>query len=152
MSKAYSRVELDYLEAMMRQLGFTDQWIRLVMTCVRSVSFQVLLNGVPQGLISPTRGIQQGDQLSPYLFLLCTKGLSSLLLKHRLNGSLTGVSVSHRGYQLSHPFFADDSLLFGRATAGEWGNINQLLKQYELASGQKLNVSKTSIFYNLNTK
>lgn len=119
MSKAYNRVEGDYLEAMMRQLGFADQWIRLVMICVRSVSFQVLLNGVPQGLISPTRGIRQGDPLSPYLFLLCTEGLSSLLLKHRLNGSLTGVPISHKGYQLSHLFFADNSLLFCGATAGE---------------------------------
>jgi hypothetical protein len=76
------------------------------MQCVGTVSFQVLLNGVPQAMIS----------LSPYLFLLCAEGLSTLLTKASLDGRISGVPISHRGYQLSHLFFADNSLLFCRAT------------------------------------
>jgi len=58
MSKAYDWTEWAFLEAMMRSLGFADQWIRIIMQCVGTVSFQVLLNGVPQAMISLTRGLR----------------------------------------------------------------------------------------------
>jgi hypothetical protein len=59
--------------------GFADLWIALIMKCVTTVSYSVLVNGIPHGKIHPTRGIRQGDPLSPYLFLICVEGLSSLL-------------------------------------------------------------------------
>jgi hypothetical protein len=51
MSKAYDRVEWGFLEGMMRTMGFAEKWIRLIMQCVSSVTYSVLVNGVPQGLI-----------------------------------------------------------------------------------------------------
>lgn len=47
MSKTYDRVEWDYLEAIKRKLGFADRWISLIMTCVLTVRYSVLVNGVP---------------------------------------------------------------------------------------------------------
>ena len=81
MSKAYDQVEWEYLQQIMRKLGFHNKWTRLVMSCVSLVTYAVRVNGVPYGQISPTRGLRQGDPLSPYLFLIVAEGLSGLLHK-----------------------------------------------------------------------
>ena len=65
----------------MRKMGFRERWINLVMGCVKTVSYSVLVNGEPCGTIFPTRGIRQGDPLSPFLFLLYTEGLNGLIKK-----------------------------------------------------------------------
>ena len=151
MSKAYDRVEWECLQQIMRKLGFHDKWIRLVMSCVSSVTYAVRVNGVPYGHISPTRGLRQGDPLSPYLFLIVAEGLSALLHKAVQEKKLRGVAVSARGPRISHLFFADDSLIFGRATTMECNEIQRILQVYETSSGQQLNRSKTSLFFSPNT-
>jgi len=150
MSKAYDQLEWGFLEEIMRKLGFGERWIGLIMQCVQSVTYGILINGTPFGNIHPTRGLRQGDPSSSYLFLLCAEGLSALLHKAEVDGHISRVPIAAWGYKLSHLFFADESMLFCWATFPEWENVMKLLKSYELASGQKLNNCKTSIYFSRN--
>jgi hypothetical protein len=147
MSKAYDMVEWKFLEKVMRRMGFAPRWIHLIMMCVTTVKYAVVVNGNPSGCILPTRGLRQGDPISPYIFLICAEVLSSMVTVANREGSLTGVQTSKLGPRVSHLFFADDSLLFCRSSLTQWNYLTQLLQRYEAASGQRLNGNKTAIFF-----
>ncbi|RDX96987.1 putative ribonuclease H protein, partial [Mucuna pruriens] len=61
------------------EVRFTDHFCKLINSCVSSTHMQVLFNGVPIGEFSPSRGVRQGDPISPYSFVLCMKRLVYLI-------------------------------------------------------------------------
>lgn len=135
----------------MEGMGFDERWIRLIMMCVTSTHYSVLVNGIPWGDITPTQGLRQRDPLSPYLFIICAEVLSAMLKRANEDGRLMGVPTSTKGPQISHLFFVDDSLLFYRANQSQWSAMTDILQLYEGASGQEMNANKTSIFFSKNT-
>ena len=68
-SKAYDRVEWEFLEKIMLRIGFLVQWMNLTMLTVRTAFYSIIINGEPCGYVSPSRGIKQGNPLSSYHFL-----------------------------------------------------------------------------------
>jgi hypothetical protein len=102
MHKAYDRVEWISLENMMRKMRFHERWISPMMACVMSVRYQVRFNSKDTDMFTPTRELRQGDPLSPYLFLLCAEGLSSLLLYEEEVGGIDGVRVCRNAPSVSH--------------------------------------------------
>jgi len=118
-SKVYNRMEWEFLRKIMLKIGFDERWVHLAMQCVSTTSYLVLLNGEPQGLISPSKGIKQGNPLSPYPFLFCVEGLSSLLRKAVETQQVKRLMSCHDGVNISHLLFADDSLLFCQAIPTE---------------------------------
>uniref|UniRef100_A0A803QEQ4 Reverse transcriptase domain-containing protein n=1 Tax=Cannabis sativa TaxID=3483 RepID=A0A803QEQ4_CANSA len=151
MSKAYDCIKLIFLESMLCRLGFDQWWIHLLLQCVTSTRYMVTHNGRAMGSIIPTRGIRQGDPLSPYPFIICAKGLPALLKKYEHRGWLHGYKVVNGAPRVSHLLFADDSYLYSKATEDETLCVQELLGKFEEVSGQKVNHAKSSIFYSSNT-
>ena len=119
----------------MIKLGYDVRWIQLAMEIACTASYSVLINGEHKGYIIPSRGIKQGDPLSLYLFLLCAKGLSSLIRQAVAAKNLHGILSSNNGVCISHLLFVDDNFIFCQATMEECQQLLWLLRCYEEASG-----------------
>ncbi|KAK6163122.1 hypothetical protein DH2020_002963 [Rehmannia glutinosa] len=147
MSKAFDRVEWSFLIQVLAAFGFPSQFISLITTCISTSSFSFLLNGQQFGSLNPTRGIRQGDPLSPYLFILCSKVFSLILQDLQATGAIHGIAVNRNAPTISHLFFADDTLLFGHATVHEATTLQFAIGLYERASGQRINREKSGILF-----
>ncbi|XP_024014707.1 uncharacterized protein LOC112088547 [Eutrema salsugineum] len=147
MMKAYDRLEWGFLEETMRRFGFDSKWIQWIMTCVKSVSFSVQINGSPRGFIQPQRGLRQGDPLSPYLFILCAEILSHLMTQAANTRKIQGIKVSTQSPAVNHLLFADDSLFFSLANPQSGRAIKRVLNLYEKVSDQAVNLRKSAITF-----
>lgn len=150
-SKAYDRLEWRYIEGMLNKFGFDPGWIDRLMACVKSVTYSFVSNRKVFGDVRPQRGIRQGDPISPYIYILCVEGLSSMLRRNEDAGLIHGVSIARGAPRISHMLFADDCYLFFRASGIKANVIKNVLRRYENISGQAINFNKSSVMFSPNT-
>jgi hypothetical protein len=144
--KAYDHVNWDFLLYMLRRCGFGERWCSWIAHCISSMRFSVLVNGTPSGFFSSSRGIRQGDPLSPLLFVIVMEAFSKLLSITILRGFLSGFSVgsdSNGVVNISHLLFADDTLVFCGANSDYLLYLHMLLLSFEAVSGLKINLDKS---------
>ncbi|KAL0451735.1 UNVERIFIED_CONTAM: putative mitochondrial protein [Sesamum latifolium] len=149
-NKAYDIVEWYFLDRVMLRLGFHAKFVKLIMTCVSSVAFSFLFNGEKFGFLRPERVLRQGDPLSPYLFLLCAEAFSGLIRQAEMLGHLQGIAVFRHVPHISHLLFADDMLIFCKATPEVFLCVHQILINFEQASGMKINLQKSVVVFSNN--
>ena len=115
LEKAYDFMNWDYIRICLSKFGFNSHWIDLIMSCISSVSFSILVNGKPLNSFTPSRGLRQGVPLSPYIFILCLepliRRLNLISLKSKCKNQI-GIIPAAKCNRISNPFFADDCLLF----------------------------------------
>ncbi|XP_057248334.1 uncharacterized protein LOC130590283 [Beta vulgaris subsp. vulgaris] len=145
MEKAYDRLEWKYIFITLEKLGFCARWVDWLRQCITTVSFSVLVNGIPGETFVPQRGIRQGDPLSPYIFILCAEILARQLQHASLMGSRSlGVTLGHSGVRIPFLTFADDTMIFAKASEESCITIKAILDKYCNMSGQLINFHKSA--------
>lgn len=93
MEKAYDRLDWKFLEKTLHDIGLQDHLIKVIMTCITSASMKVLWNGEEGSTFQPSRGVRQGDSLSPYLIVMCMERLSHLIQAEVGNGKWNALKM-----------------------------------------------------------
>lgn len=130
LQKAYDRVNWKFIQAILLHLGFNETFTSWIISCISSVSFEVLVNGGKTESFKLGRGLRQGDPLSPYLFILGQEILSRLLESALRSKNLQGIKTSMSGPTITHVMYADDIVLFSKASRKDVETISGILEKY----------------------
>lgn len=95
MSKAYDRLECRFLLRALRAMGFSDRFQDIVYRTICNVWYKVTVNGFLSTKFRSTRGVRQGDPLSPLLFILAQQILSFNLKRLEISGSISAYKLGH---------------------------------------------------------
>ncbi|KAH1120712.1 hypothetical protein J1N35_003872 [Gossypium stocksii] len=144
-AKAYDCVRWDFLELVLLKMGFGVRWTGWMLECVSTARAAVLINGAVTNEFKFSRGLRQGDPLSPFLFILVTEALHLMLVKVKEIGMIEGIKSIIPRESISHLQFADDTILFLRADENVVRNSKYILCCFEMFSGLSINFSKSCI-------
>ncbi|EEC77009.1 hypothetical protein OsI_15342 [Oryza sativa Indica Group] len=151
LSKAFDRIEWSFIADALRRKGFHGNFIRLVLSCINSANFSVIINGQSYGYFSAQRGIRQGCPLSPYLFVLAINELSNQLTEAIQREYISGIKLGPNGPPIHSLMYADDLIITGQAQVEEAQKISDIIRDFCNKSGQTPNWSKSSILFSAKT-
>ena len=146
--KAYDHVNWECLIHLLGYMGFGVKWQGWIRACISSVRFSVLVNGSPAGFFGSSRGLRQGDPLSPLLFLLIMEILSKMLKKMVEGGFITGFKVGGNSIEevnISHLLYADDTMVMCNADPEQLMYVRLVLTGFEAVTGLKVNMAKSEM-------
>ncbi|KAL6339446.1 hypothetical protein AAG906_032981 [Vitis piasezkii] len=132
----------------MQKMGFGPKWIGWMWSCISTAKYSVLVNGVPAGFFSSSKGLRQGDPLSPYLFVMGMEVLSALITRAVEGGFIYGCRIWRgrgQAVNISHLLFADDTIVFCEAKKESLLYLSWILFWFEAASGLKINLDKSMV-------
>lgn len=145
--KAFDKLSWSFLQAALGSMGFSDVWINWVLVAISNPCIGIKINGVIPHWFIGKSGLRQGCPLSPLLFVLCTEILSRKLKLEESLGRIQGFRASPSSPPVSHLFFADDLLLFSKASPSFCSQILTTLQTFCSWSGQSINSGKSLVMF-----
>jgi hypothetical protein len=131
---------------MLCRCGFSQRWHRWIYMCISTARFSVLVNGTPCGFFSSSRGLRQGDSLSPFLFIIVMEALSRLLARARDGSFISGFDVGRINHiSISHLLFADDTLILCGAALEQLWHLKGVFVWFQAVLGLKINMGKSEL-------
>ncbi|RVW88360.1 LINE-1 reverse transcriptase-like [Vitis vinifera] len=146
--KAYDSISWSFLMKVLKKMGFGSRWMDWMWWCFSTAKFSVLINGVPAGFFSSSKGLRQGDPISPYLFILGMEVLSALIRRAVQGNFISGCRLRGRGdaeIMVSHLLFADDTIIFCEASKDQLTHLGWILAWFEAASRLRINLAKSEL-------
>ncbi|XP_050243704.1 uncharacterized protein LOC126692222 [Quercus robur] len=143
--KAYDHVNWEFLMFLLQQCGFSEKWRRWIRCCISTIKFSILTNGCPSDFFGSSRGLRQGDHLSPFLFDIVMEALSRMLGAATATGQFSGFTFGNEAGSLmsmSHLLFADDTLVFCDADSTPITALRGILSRFEEMLGLRINLGK----------
>ncbi|RVW79938.1 LINE-1 reverse transcriptase-like [Vitis vinifera] len=144
--KAYDSINWKFLMKVLRKMGFGSRWRDWMWWCISTAKFSILINGVPAGFFSNSKGLRQGDPLSPYLFVLGMEVLSTLIRRACEGGFISGCRLRGRGgdeLAVSHLLFATTLSSFAKLEESNLPILAGYWPWFEAASGLRINLAKS---------
>ncbi|GJT45976.1 RNA-directed DNA polymerase, eukaryota, reverse transcriptase zinc-binding domain protein [Tanacetum coccineum] len=142
--KAFDSVRWDFLDDVLKNLGFGSRWRDWIQSCLNSSKGSILVNGSPTSEFQYFKGLKQGDPLSPFLFILVMESLH-LSFQKVVNAGLYKGVVLDNSLQISHLFYADDVVFIGQWCDSNISTIIRVLDCFFQASGMRINLYKSKI-------
>jgi len=146
MEKAYDRVSWKFLVRVLRSFGFAERIIDMIVRLISNNWYSVLINGQSYGFFQSSRGLKQGDQLSPTLFIIAAEVLARNLNNLYEEHDFIGYGMPKWSPKINHLSYADDTILFCSGNGVSIHKMMKVLREYELESGRMINLEK-SLFY-----
>ena len=124
---------------MLDRMGFGKKWCQWIHSCLSSAHFSILENGSPKGYFKRSRGLRQGDPLSPMPFVIVVEAFNALMEKAKHQALLKGFAIESVDQEVTHFQFADDTIVFCDASMTQVIKLKFILKWFEMLSGMKIN-------------
>jgi hypothetical protein len=145
-SKAFDTLEWPFLLKVLNCFGFNDTFCNWIQVILKSAFLSISINGKSEGYFNCSRGVRQGDPLSPLLFCIAENVLSRSIAKLVQDGKLDLIKGTRHIKVPSHTFYADDLMVFCKGKLAGLQALKDLFDAYALQSGQRINTAKSTIF------
>ncbi|XP_057811732.1 uncharacterized protein LOC131025969 [Salvia miltiorrhiza] len=145
--KAFDTLRWDFLVNVLHVMGFDVRFIDWIKVILTSARISILYNGKLYGYFGCSRGVRQGDPLSPILFGIAEDVLSALFHNCVTSGHLTPMTMTRSKLFPTHLLYADDILVFCKASVRNAKTIKKILDYYSWISGQICSSDKSHIYF-----
>lgn len=140
--KVFDSISWNFISQVLKVVNLPEQWIKLINSYLHSMEYIPIINGNKTTPFKPTRGIRQGDHLSPYIFILAIEYLSTQIQEVVSSSTRKPFKLKSHNLQISLLLFADNIVLFAQADNTTIQTINNVLQHFCNSSGMTLNLKK----------